>query len=232
VERTFEMNRILLVDDDVELCEMLGEYLAAEGFEVTLKHDAESGVEAALGGDIDVVVLDIMLPGQSGLEALRQIRQQSLMPVLMLTAKGDDVDRIVGLELGADDYLPKPCNPRELVARLRAVLRRAVPAKLGEVLQIGEAVLRPSERLAEWAGEALELTSTEFNLLEVLMRSSGHVVSKNDLSERALGHPLARYDRSVDVHISNLRRKLGTLDDGRSPIQTVRGVGYQYIEHH
>lgn len=232
MERTFEMNRILLVDDDVELCEMLGEYLAAEGFEVTLKHDAESGVETALGGDIDVVVLDIMLPGQSGLEALRQIRQQSLMPVLMLTAKGDDVDRIVGLELGADDYLPKPCNPRELVARLRAVLRRAVPAKLGEVLQIGEAVLRPSERLAEWAGEALELTSTEFNLLEVLMRSSGHVVSKNDLSERALGHPLARYDRSVDVHISNLRRKLGTLGDGRSPIQTVRGVGYQYIEHH
>jgi two-component system, OmpR family, response regulator len=226
------MNRILLVDDDVELCEMLGEYLAAEGFEVTLKHDAESGVETALGGDIDVVVLDIMLPGQSGLEALRQIRQQSLMPVLMLTAKGDDVDRIVGLELGADDYLPKPCNPRELVARLRAVLRRAVPAKLGEVLQIGEAVLRPSERLAEWAGEALELTSTEFDLLEVLMRSSGHVVSKNDLSERALGHPLARYDRSVDVHISNLRRKLGTLGDGRSPIQTVRGVGYQYIEHH
>ncbi|MEJ2480516.1 MAG: response regulator transcription factor, partial [Acidihalobacter sp.] len=126
---------------------------------------------------------------------------------------------------------PKPCNPRELVARLRAVLRRATPAKLGEVLQIGDAVLRPSERLAEWAGETLELTSTEFNLLEVLMRSSGHVVSKNDLSERALGHSLARYDRSVDVHISNLRRKLGTLEDGRSPIQTVRGVGYQYIEH-
>jgi two-component system, OmpR family, response regulator len=225
------MNRVLLVDDDVELCEMLGEYLTAEGFEVTLKHDGESGVEAALGGDVDAVVLDIMLPGQSGLEALRHIRQQSLMPVLMLTAKGDDVDRIVGLELGADDYLPKPCNPRELVARLRAVLRRATPAKLGEVLQIGDAVLRPSERLAEWAGETLELTSTEFNLLEVLMRSSGHVVSKNDLSERALGHSLARYDRSVDVHISNLRRKLGTLEDGRSPIQTVRGVGYQYIEH-
>lgn len=226
-----EMNRVLLVDDDVELCEMLGEYLMAEGFEVMLKHDAESGVEAALGGDVDAVVLDIMLPGQSGLDALRLIRQHSLMPVLMLTAKGDDVDRIVGLELGADDYVPKPCNPRELVARLRAVLRRAVPTKLGEELQIGDAVLRPSERLAEWAGQTLALTSTEFNLLEVLMRSAGQVVSKNELSERALGHPLARYDRSVDVHISNLRRKLGSLDDGRSPIQTVRGVGYQFIEH-
>lgn len=225
------MNRVLLVDDDVELCEMLGEYLMAEGFEVMLKHDAESGVEAALGGDVDAVVLDIMLPGQSGLDALRLIRQHSLMPVLMLTAKGDDVDRIVGLELGADDYVPKPCNPRELVARLRAVLRRAVPTKLGEELQIGDAVLRPSERLAEWAGQTLALTSTEFNLLEVLMRSAGQVVSKNELSERALGHPLARYDRSVDVHISNLRRKLGSLDDGRSPIQTVRGVGYQFIEH-
>ncbi|APZ44178.1 response regulator transcription factor [Acidihalobacter ferrooxydans] len=225
------MNRVLLVDDDVELCEMLGEYLSAEGFDVLLRHDAESGVPAALGGDVDAVVLDIMMPGQSGLEALREIRQQSLMPVLMLTAKGDDVDRIVGLELGADDYLPKPCNPRELVARLRAVLRRSVPTKLGEELSIGPATLRPAERLAEWAGEALPLTSTEFNLLEVLMRNVGHVVSKDELSERALGHPLARYDRSVDVHISNLRRKLGNLDDGRSPIQTVRGLGYQYVEH-
>ena len=224
-------NRILLVDDDTELCDMLDEFLTAEGFEVSQTHDGISGVEKALGGQTDAVVLDIMMPGQSGLETLRQIRQQSLLPVLMLTAKGDDVDRIVGLELGADDYVPKPCNPRELVARLRAVLRRATPSKQGEIFQIGRLTLRPAERLAEWSGETLPLTSTEFNLLEVLMRKAGHVVGKNYLSEQALGHPLARYDRSVDVHISNLRRKLDTLEDGRSPIQTVRGVGYQYIEH-
>lgn len=224
-------NRILLVDDDMELCEMLDEFLTAEGFKVTQAHDGVTGVEKALGGNIDAVVLDIMMPGQSGLETLRQIRQHSLLPVLMLTAKGDDVDRIVGLELGADDYIPKPCNPRELVARLRAVLRRSAPSKQGELIQIGRLILRPAERLAEWDSEALPLTSTEFNLLEVLVRNVGHVVDKNELSEQALGHPLARYDRSVDVHISNVRRKLGTLDDGRSPIQTVRGVGYQYIEH-
>lgn len=226
------MNRVLLVDDDTELCEMLGDYLRAEGFDVLIEHDAESGVRSALGGDVDAVVLDIMMPGRSGLDALREIRQQSLLPVVMLTAKGDDVDRIVGLELGADDYLPKPCNPRELVARLRAVLRRTASARLGEEIKVGHLTLKPGERLAEWSGEPLPLTSTEFNLLETLVRSVGHVVDKNELSERALGHPLARYDRSVDVHISNLRRKLGTLEDGRSPIQTVRGVGYQYIEHH
>ncbi len=226
------MNRVLLVDDDTELCEMLGDYLRAEGFDVLIEHDAESGIRIALGGDVDAVVLDIMMPGRSGLDALREIRQQSLLPVVMLTAKGDDVDRIVGLELGADDYLPKPCNPRELVARLRAVLRRTASARLGEEIKIGHLTLKPGERLAEWAGESLPLTSTEFNLLETLVRSVGHVVDKNELSERALGHPLARYDRSVDVHISNLRRKLGTLEDGRSPIQTVRGVGYQFIEHH
>lgn len=226
------MNRVLLVDDDTELCEMLGDYLRAEGFDVLIEHDAESGVRSALGGDVNAVVLDIMMPGRSGLDALREIRQQSLLPVVMLTAKGDDVDRIVGLELGADDYLPKPCNPRELVARLRAVLRRTASARLGEEIKVGHLTLKPGERLAEWSGEPLPLTSTEFNLLETLVRSVGHVVDKNELSERALGHPLARYDRSVDVHISNLRRKLGTLEDGRSPIQTVRGVGYQYIGHH
>jgi DNA-binding response OmpR family regulator len=147
----------------------------------------------------------------------------------MLTAKGDDVDRIVGLELGADDYLPKPCNPRELVARLRAVLRRSAPGSARETLRVGEITIRSTERLAEWAGERVALTSTEFNLLETLARHAGRVVSKEEISERVLGHPLARYDRSVDVHVSNLRRKLGQLPDGRSPIQTVRGIGYQLV---
>ena len=223
------MNRVLLIDDDEELCEMLAEYLEAEGFEVMSAHNGEEGALRALDGDADAVVLDIMLPGQSGLETLRQIRQQSLVPVIMLTAKGDDVDRIVGLELGADDYLPKPCNPRELVARLRAVLRRSAPGSARETLRVGEITIRSTERLAEWAGERVALTSTEFNLLETLARHAGRVVSKEEISERVLGHPLARYDRSVDVHVSNLRRKLGQLPDGRSPIQTVRGIGYQLV---
>ena len=150
----------------------------------------------------------------------------------MLTAKGDDVDRIVGLELGADDYVPKPCTPRELVARIRAILRRSEGgeglAKGGSVT-VGQLTLWPEKRLAEWGGRQLELTSTEFNLLIVLARSAGTMVSKRELSEQGLGRPLARFDRSIDVHVSSLRRKLGTLADGRSCIQTVRGLGYQYV---
>lgn len=227
------MNRILLVDDDVELTDMLADYLAAEGFEVVAAHDGVSAVDAALAGACDVMVLDVMLPGQSGMDALRAIRQSSDIPVLMLTAKGDDIDRIVGLELGADDYLPKPCNPRELVARLRAILRRMDRGEgaraSGPVLAAGRASLDPARRVARWDGDLLELTSTEFNVLEVLMRNAGHVVGKAELCEQALGRALERYDRSLDMHISNLRRKLGVLADGRSPIQTVRGVGFQFI---
>lgn len=227
------MARVLLIDDDVELCEMLAEYLTAEGFDARAVHDGEQGASEAVSGEYDVVVLDIMLPGLNGIEALRRIRETSRIPVIMLTAKGDDVDRIIGLELGADDYLPKPGNPRELVARLRAVLRRALPTEPGtgqaDVLRAGELTVRPGERSARWGGAALELTSTEYNVLEVLVRAAGRVVSKAELSERALGRPLARYDRSLDMHVSNLRRKLGILDDGRSPIDTVRGVGYQLI---
>ncbi|MCC6608509.1 MAG: response regulator transcription factor [Burkholderiales bacterium] len=229
------MPRILLVDDDAELLAMLGEYLAPEGFEVETAADGESGVQRAVAGGFDVVVLDVMLPRLSGLEALRRLRQVSTVPVLMLTAKGDDVDRIVGLELGADDYLPKPFNPRELVARMRALLRRArAPApdagtKEREELRAGEVLVRPKERAATWRGEALELTSTEFNLLEALVRNAGRVLSKAELSEQVLGRSLTRYDRGIDMHVSNLRRKLGALADGRSPIQTVRGLGYQFI---
>ena len=221
--------QLLLIDDDTELCAMLGEYLEPEGFSVTALHDGESGARTALSGAFDVVVLDVMMPRLNGIEALRRIRVASSVPVLMLTAKGDDVDRIVGLELGADDYLPKPFNPRELVARLRAILRRGVTATENTRVNAGPLVIRPGERTADWRGEALDLTSTEFNLLEVLARHAGHVVSKGDLAEQALGRRLTRFDRSIDMHMSKLRNKLGLLDDGRSPIQTVRGLGYQLI---
>jgi len=226
------MTHVLLVDDDVELSSMLREYLLQEGFDTTTVHDGEAGVSEALSGRHAVVVLDVMLPRLSGVEALRQIRARSRVPILMLTAKGDDVDRIVGLELGADDYVPKPCSPRELVARLRAILRRVqnaeAPAEPGPVAA-GPLTLWPEKRRAEWAGRPVELTSTEFNLLEVLARNAGKVVTKADLSDKGLGRPLARFDRSIDVHVSNLRQKLGRLADGRSCIETVRGVGYQLV---
>jgi two-component system response regulator CpxR len=229
------MPRILLVDDDIELCRMLAEYLTAENFEIQTTHDGESGANQALTKKFDVVVLDIMLPKLNGLDALRQIRSKSQVPVIMLTAKGDDVNRIVGLELGADDYLPKPFNPRELVARLRAILRRTQsPAPQpdkhsNDPIKAGDVQLRPGERIAQWRGNTLELTSTEYSLLEILVRNAGQVVSKSDLSEQALGRPQSPYDRNIDVHISNLRQKLGNLEDGRSPIQTVRNIGYQFI---
>ncbi len=174
------------------------------------------------------------MPRVNGIEALRRIRaHDSRVPVLMLTAKGDDVDRIVGLELGADDYVPKPCTPRELVARIRAILRRArleePSSSPSDPLTAGLLTIWPEKRGAEWNGVSLELTSTEFNLLEVLVRNAGRVVSKKELSEQGLGRPLARYDRSIDVHLSSIRHKLGS-GEGRSPIQTVRGIGYQYVK--
>ncbi|MCP5240024.1 MAG: response regulator transcription factor [Zoogloeaceae bacterium] len=226
------MSKILLVDDDVELSTMLGEYLEQEGFEVGIRHDGESGAAEALSGGYDMVVLDVMMPRLNGVEALRRIRAESAMPVLMLTAKGDDVDRIIGLELGADDYVPKPCTPRELVARIRAILRRSGNERGSEsgVMVVGPLSLWPERRTAEWAGAQLELTSTEFNLLEVLARNAGRVVSKSDLSEQALGRPLTRFDRSIDVHMSSIRHKLGPRADGQSWIMTVRGMGYQLVK--
>jgi DNA-binding response OmpR family regulator len=225
------LTRVLLVDDDVALAGMLREYLQVEGFDATTAHDGEAGVEEALSGRYAIVVLDVMLPKLNGVEALRRIRARSRVPVLMLTAKGDDVDRIVGLELGADDYVPKPCTPRELVARLRAILRRseAGAAGPGGPVTTGPLSLWPERRHAEWEGRPIELTSTEFNLLEVLARNAGRVVTKAELSEQGLGRPLARFDRSIDVHVSSLRQKVGRLADGRSYIQTVRGLGYQLV---
>lgn len=227
------MTRILLVDDDIELVAMLKDYLEREGFEVGVAHDGQAGVSEALSGRYAIAVLDVMMPRATGIDALRRIRAESRLPVLMLTAKGDDTDRIIGLEIGADDYVPKPCTPRELTARIRAILRRTEPAQReGEstpTVVSGALVMWPERRLAEWRGRPLELTSTEFNPLEVLARNAGHPVSKKELSEQALGRPLAPFDRSIDVHLSSIRRKLGTLADGRSCIQSVYRLGYQLV---
>jgi two-component system response regulator CpxR len=225
------MNRILLADDDAELTNMLGEYLGGEGLAVDTAHDGEAALAKARSGAFDLVVLDVMMPKKNGFDVLRELRTDSLLPVLMLTARDEDVDSIIGLELGADDYLPKPCNPRVLVARIRAILRRAAApgADAPAVLTLADLELHPGTRQLRRGGEPVVLTSTEYSVLEVLLRAAGHVVSKAELSERALGRKLTRYDRSLDMHVSSLRRKLGPLPDGGERIQTVRGVGYQYV---
>jgi DNA-binding response OmpR family regulator len=189
-------------------------------------HDGLSGVIQARGKNYDAIVLDVMMPEMDGFSVLRELRQSMQTPVIMLTAKGDDVDRIIGLEMGADDYLPKPCNPRELVARLKAVLRRTQFApKVSEEIITGKIEVRPKARKAYFNSEPLPLTSSEYNLLEVLARHVGQVVDKETLSEQALGKKLTAYDRSIDMHMSKLRQKLG--DDDQQLVQTVRGVGYQ-----
>lgn len=225
------MTAVLLIDDDSELAEMLAAYLVADGFHVHTAADGEAGLAEALSGNYALVVLDVMMPRLNGIEVLRRLRSVSRVPVLMLTARGDDMDRILGLELGADDYVPKPCLPRELAARIRAILRRIAPnvVEKNAPLIVGQLCLRPEQRRAEWAGEVVELTSTEFNLLEILARHAGRPVSKAILSEQALHRPLARFDRSIDVHLSSIRQKLGNLPDGRSCIQTVYRQGYQLI---
>jgi two-component system OmpR family response regulator len=221
--------RVLLVDDDVELLDLLRDYLDGEGFAVDCAYDGPSGVRAALSGRHDIVVLDVMMPGISGLQALAQIRATSTLPIIMLTARGDDTDRIVGLELGADDYVPKPCTPREIAARLRAILKRSGTAENAGNLIAGRLSLWPAQRRAEYDGRLLALTSTEFSVLEVLVRRAGQAVTKVELSDQALGRSLSRFDRSIDVHISRIRHKLGNLADGRSPIQTVIRKGYQLV---
>ncbi len=226
---------MLLIDDDVELCEMLTEYLGSEGFGIDIKHDGESGVEKALSNHYEIIILDVMLPALNGFEVLQRIRAKSLTPVLMLTARGDDVDRIVGLEMGADDYLPKPFNPRELVARLRAILRRQQQSlseenksKSIDKLHVGELEIYPSSRQVKLSGETIHLTSTEYNLLELLVKNTGHLVTKEILSEQALNRKLTSYDRSIDMHMSNIRRKLDDNVNEQPLIKTVRGIGYQF----
>lgn len=227
------MTNILIIDDDVELAGLFKEYLEQDGFTVEVAHQGEAGLRLALSGDYRLVILDIMLPDTKGTEVLIRIRMESRIPVLMFTARGDDIDRIIGLESGADDYVPKPCTPRELAARIRAILRRT--QAVADVVDNGPIVAGPltvwsEKRKASWFDLDMELTSTEFNLLEALAVNFGRIVSKNELSEKALGRPLARFDRSIDVHMSSIRQKLGCQNDGRSYIQTVRGQGYQLVK--
>lgn len=217
---------ILLIDDDVELCELLLAFLQREGFAVEAMHRFEREVWDAIRERIDLVVLDVGLPDLNGFEVLRVLRDDSRVPVLMLTARGDDVDRIVGLELGADDYLPKPCNPRELSARIRAILRR-VDGGAGQrsgMLSVSGVVLDAATRSVSCGDECVEMTSTEFNVLERLMRDAGQIVPKEALMRDALGRRLRPFDRAIDMHISSIRRKLG--DD---LVRTVRGLGYQFV---
>ncbi|MBN7796692.1 response regulator [Parahaliea mediterranea] len=219
---------VLLIDDDTELCELLGEFLALEGFRTHAVHNGEQALAHCREHSYDVIVLDIMLPGMLGLDVLRALRGFSQTPVLMLTARGEDTDRIIGLELGADDYLPKPCNPRELAARLRAILRRtSVTREPRGELEVGRLQLSSAQRQASYDGQALNLTSAEFNVLQSLAARAGQVVDKETLCREALGRPLSAYDRSVDVHVSKVRRKLADCG-GEQLILNVRGAGYQY----
>lgn len=218
--------KVLIIDDDIELSGMLAEYLESEDFIVDKTHDGLAGVTQAQSASYDAIVLDVMMPKMDGFSVLRELRPTNTTPIIMLTAKGEDIDRIVGLEMGADDYLPKPCNPRELVARIKAVLRRTQLAPpIQNEIQTGELKVIPKARKAFFAEEELPLTSSEYNLLEVLARQVGQVVDKETLSEQALGKKLTAYDRSIDMHMSKLRQKLG--DDEQQLIQTVRGKGYQ-----
>jgi two-component system OmpR family response regulator len=220
--------RVLVVDDDVDLTFMLSDYLKAEGFQVTAVHDGETGIAHALSGGYDVVVLDVMMPKLSGMEALRRIRTDSFIPIIMLTAKGDDVDRVVGLELGADDYVPKPYYPRELVARLRAVLRRRPPGapQAEDRIDLGHLRVEISARRVLVRQRPVEFTASEFNLLVLLLQAKDRVTTKDELSRKVLGRARASYDRSIDVHVSNLRQKLGNAI-AEIEIETVRGVGYR-----
>jgi DNA-binding response OmpR family regulator len=219
--------RLMLVDDDRELCRMITEYLAPEGFEVTAIHDGAQALAAMENWPCRMMILDVVLPGLSGLEVLRRLRSQTDLPVLMLTARSDDVDRVVGLEMGADDYLPKPFNARELVARVRSILRRshAAPTRTGR-LNVGKIMLDRGARHVTYRGESLSLTGAEFRILEALMQQAGIVVSREHLVQQALGRRLLPWDRSVDTHISNLRRKFAQLG-GDALILSVRGSGYQ-----
>jgi DNA-binding response OmpR family regulator len=232
------MTSVLLIDDDSDLTAMLSQYLRREGFEVDAVHDGEAGVVGATSERYALVVLDIMMPRLSGIDALRRIRAKSDVPVLMLTARGDDIDSIVGLDMGADDYVSKPCMPGALVARIRAILRRTEErrdaagggARGQRPVQAGELMLWPGSRRATWREAPLELTGTEFSLLEVLVRRAGELVSKQEISQQAFGRPLGRFDRRIDVHISSIRQKLGSRPNGESWIQSVRGQGYQLLK--
>ena len=223
------MDRVLIIDDDVELCELLAARMSDEGFEIEAVHDGVRGLERVLSREHSLVVLDLMLPAMSGLDVLRRVREQSPIAVLILTARGEDVDRILGLEIGADDYLPKPFNPRELIARIRAILRRTVRvAAATHPLIVGDLRLDPASREVTIQGHLIPLTSAEFALLEVLMQHAGRIVTREELTESVLGRKLGPFDRVIDVHVSNIRKKLGT-SHGVERIKAIRGSGYLFV---
>src|SRR6202048_1733681 len=226
--------RILVVDDDAELCRLVSRFLGAEGYSVQTVQTSRLGIDRALSGDYDLVVLDVMLPEMDGFEVLRRMRAKSTTPVLMLTARAHDLERILGLEMGADDYLPKPFNTRELSARVRAILRRAnsanAHAALSEAasIRVGDLELNAGARTVRCGGEALNLTTVEFDLLQKLLRSAGAVVGREELTKDVLGREFSPFDRSIDTHVWSLRRKVGNAPDGTERIKGIRGVGYLY----
>jgi two-component system response regulator CpxR len=229
------MNSVLVIDDDIDLCELLAKYLRREHFEIETVNDGEQAIPRALSGHHSLIILDVMLPGLSGFEVLRRIRSQSAIPVLMLTARGEDIDRIVGLEMGADDYLAKPFNPRVLLARVRAILRRtkSTSAELPlnpetQVVASGDVELNLTSRAALCDGLPVVLTSAEFDLLLYFLRSAGRVITRDELVREVLGRDFSPLDRSLDVHVSNLRKKLGPRAGRMERIKPVRGVGYIY----
>ncbi|MFT3789711.1 MAG: response regulator transcription factor [Rudaea sp.] len=222
--------KILLADDDEELSQLLSDFLAREGFQVEVAEDGNAALQRLADESYEAMILDVMLPQKSGIDVLRELRRSSQLPVLMLTALGEDIDRILGLELGADDYVPKPCNPREIAARLRAILRRTrgdADSHLGD-LTLGPVRLAAAARTVSVRGEPVALTGTEFNILALLMREAGRVVGKDAIAQTVLGRTLRPFDRSIDVHISKLRRKLGPAADGDSLIHTIQRGGYLF----
>ena len=219
---------ILIADDDTELSDLLRQFFEAEGFAVRQAFDGREALGEATADGVDLVVLDVMMPEMNGLDVLKELRRVSSVPVIMLTARGDDLDRILGLELGADDYVPKPCNPRELLARIRAVMRRFEGATAHGAIDVDDLELNQGSRTVLKGGASVDLTSTEFSILQCLLQHRGNVVSKRDLYLFALGREPVAHDRSVDMHVSNLRRKLGPAPDGKNRIETIRGIGYQY----
>ena len=223
------VERLLVVDDDRELCQLVTRYLAREGFDISWAPNGEAGVEQALSGDFCLIMLDVMMPDTDGFDVLERIRKQSRTPVLMLTAKGDTRDRVRGLEMGADDYLPKPFDPAELVARIRAILRRSAPRRtVPEAIAVGDVELDAGSRTVRRSGMAIDLTTVEFDLLAALIGVAGTVVSREGLVSEVLGRDFSPFDRSIDTHVCNLRRKLGPLEDGGERIKGVRGAGYLY----
>jgi two-component system response regulator CpxR len=228
-EGTNSNERVLLIDDDTELCAMLQDYLGRHGWKTTAKHSGEAGLTSAIEGSYAIVLLDVMLPDLDGFEVLRRLRKESAVNVLLLTARGDDVDRIVGLELGADDYLPKPFNPRELVARMRAIARRGLHAENAAPSRtVAGFTVDLTRRTISFADQALDLTDVEFLLFSMLLQQPYQIVSREDLTERVLDRPFRPLDRSVDMHISRLRRKLESLDGFRGSIRGIRNLGYMF----